>query len=135
MEERGIIEKDFGNGKYLVRFFINPEACSCCAAYHKCIVKKNQQLEIPGPPGLRTGQEIRAVFPEGSKVSRLLIILGSPVAVFLTLFFILKTTQISEAFSLFISSAIAVADFIIMIWIMKKMEKDFIGRIFIEPVR
>ncbi len=135
MEERGIIERDLGNGKYMVRFFINPEACSCCSAYHKCIVKKNQQLELPGPPGLRTGQEIRAVFPEGSKVSRLFIILGSPVAVFLTLFFILKANKNEEIFSLLISSVAAVADFVIMLWIMKKMEKNFIGSIFIEPVR
>ncbi|MBN2363522.1 SoxR reducing system RseC family protein [candidate division WOR-3 bacterium] len=132
MEEKGIIQEILNDGRYAVRFYVNPEACSCCSAYGSCVVKKNQELVLSGPSGLRVGQEVKAVFPVFSKSYRLLLIFGSPVAVFLTVFLVLQRIFSADLPALTGAFALSICDFIVMLIFSKKMEKKIIKNISIS---
>lgn len=129
MEEKGIIQEILEDGRYAVWFYVNPEACSCCSAYSTCVVKKNQKLLLSGPPGLRVGQEVKAVFPVFSKSYRLLLIFGSPVAVFLIVFLTIQKIFSAELPALAGAFSLSICDFIVMLIFSKKMEKNMLKNI------
>ncbi|MBN1150741.1 SoxR reducing system RseC family protein [candidate division WOR-3 bacterium] len=133
MEEKGVIRQVLGDRLYYVTLYINPENCRHCSAHSSCMISKTQDLKLPGPPGLKEGQQVTVYFPSLSKALKYFILFGSPLTIFFIAFFFLSNFHFTELTALAFSSSFAAVDFISMLFLLKKIEKNYTDRIEIKP--
>lgn len=132
MEEKGFIKQVLGDKYYYVTLYINPENCRHCSANSTCMISKTQDLKLWGPPGLKEGQQVIVFFPVVSKTLKYLILFGSPLTIlFIALFFFIYL-HFNESIAFAISTLFAAVDFISMLLVLKKIEKNYVNRIEIK---